>query len=198
MVLAFGQIKDRIPFSMLNVGCWMFDVHPLKNLLSKNHPPLFHLAMILMAASLLFCVPVSSLAAEDTGLEEALEGFDDDTPGGTDASMEEVMDGFDDTSAEDGTEDIQATPPSETDAASGYPTLSIGGAARFRAFYNYAKDAPSQGETDWRGVSSLRGDLLVEVESKFSASWQAKVSLWGYYDAIYDIHGSGRIHPGSH
>ena len=184
MVLAFGQIKGRIPFSML-------DVHPLKNLLSKNHSYLYLLAMILMTASLLFCVPISSLAADDTSVEEALEGFDDDTPGGTDASMEEVMDGFDDTSAEDGTEDIQVAPRSETDAISGYPTLSIGGAARFRAFYNYAKDAPSQGETDWRGVSSLRGDLLVEVESRFSESWQAKVSLWGYYDAIYDIHGQG-------
>ena len=91
MVLAFGQIKGRIPFLMLNVRCSMFDVHPLKNLLSKRHSYLLCLAMILMTASLLFCIPASSLAADDTSVEEALEGFDDDTPGGTDADRKSVV-----------------------------------------------------------------------------------------------------------
>jgi len=189
MHIALGQKKDRIPSSMLNVRCSMFDVHPLKNLLFKNYRVLFILAVILMTASLLFCVPRPSLAEDDTSMEDALEGFNDDAVDTTDTDLEDVMDGFDDGPAEGYAEESQATPPSKNQSKSVYPVLSLGGIARFRAFYNYAKNTSTEDETDWGGFSSLRGDLLLEADAKLSESWQAKISLWGYYDLIYDING---------
>ncbi len=157
---------------------------------SNKHYSMLLLAVMLIAIGPLIGAPGFTLAADDTSLEEALDGFDDDAAAAEDDAIQDVMEGFDDDPAAN---DTQAAASDDqlpsNQPTSAYPTLSIGGAARLRAFYNLAKDAPEEGETDWRGVSSLRGDLLLEAVSKLSESWQAKLTLWGYYDAIFDIQG---------
>ena len=134
-------------------------------------------------------LPSASFAADDISLDEALEGFDDEVGEEPDNSLEDVIDGFEDESAADETGPPQNIETDGTHTPTSYPTFALSGAARIRAFYNYARHAPEAGETDWRGFSSLRGDLLLEADSKLGNAWQAKFTLWGYYDPIYDIQG---------
>jgi hypothetical protein len=150
---------------------------------------IYYYIFMVAIACLLICVPAFSPAADDTSLEEVLEGFDDDAGNPQEDSLDDVLEGFEDESSSADAAPRSDTADSDGPSAGGYPTLSMGGTARIRAFYNYAKDPPERTETDWRGVSSLRGDFLVEVDSKLGESWQAKLSLWGYYDAVYDIRG---------
>ena len=163
----------------------MFDVH----FFDKDHRSFFLLVVLVIAIVPLICAPAFSHATDDTDLEAVLEGFEDDAGSQADESLDEVLVGFEEDPASADNAVSSGVEESDGDAADMYPRLSIGGSARVRAFYNYAKDPPEQTETDWRGISSLRGDLLLEAESRLSASWQAKVSLWGYYDLIYDIRG---------
>jgi len=166
----------------------MFDVRFFRNSpLNSRSIPFF--IMILVALFLVALAPVVSLAAEETELEELLEGFDDDTGSQSDDGLDDVLEGFDEGDSSAGTAVFRGAESANGESTNRYPTLSIGGSARIRAFYNYAKDPPAQTETDWRGISSLRGDLPVAADSKLGESWQAKVTLWGYYDAIYDIRG---------
>ena len=148
----------------------------------------YYYIFVLMVGVLLVCMPVVSQAANNTGLEEVLEGFEN-TGNPEEDAFDDVIDGFEDSPSAEAAALQEDFSESDGENKERYPTFSIGGSARLRAFYNYAKDPPAQTETDWRGISSLRGDLLLEAESKLSASWQAKVSLWGYYDGIYDIRG---------
>jgi len=178
--------KDRIPFSMLDVRSLQsafggFDIHLLKHLSLS-----IIFTFILAITCTLTILPIPSYAADDTSLDEALEGFDDDAVETKEDSIDDVIDGFDDDTAEGESDTAESD---QNDTPSRYPTFSMGGAVRMRAFYNYAKHAPETGETDWRGFSSLRGDLLLEADSKLGDAWQAKVTLWGYYDLIYDING---------
>ena len=92
--------KDQIPFSMLNVQCSMFDVHFFTGLPIKNHFNIFVLTVILTITALLICAPLPSQAADETSLEEAIQGFDDDTDRLEDASLDDVIDGFDDDAVE--------------------------------------------------------------------------------------------------
>jgi len=177
------RIIGRIPLSMFSVRCSMFDVR-----LFKIHC-MFLLILMLAIFLSLFLIPQNGLAADDTDLEEVLEGFDDDAGSQADEALDDVLEGFDEDPSSADTVASAGAEGSNGQTTDRYPTFSIGGSARVRAFYNYAKDPPEQTETDWRGISSLRGDLLVEAESKLNASWQAKVSLWGYYDLIYDVRG---------
>ena len=126
--------KSKEPWhSTLDAGRWLFDVrccrnHPLKS--QRNQ----FLVVILAISSLLVLVPVVSLAADDTDLEEILEGFDDDAGSQADEALDDVLEGF-----EDDASPADAAPPkaaAETAATptEAYPTFTIGGSARFRAF----------------------------------------------------------------
>jgi len=150
---------------------------------------IYYLLLIFIVGGLIVGSPLITLASEDATLEEVLEGFDDDAGRQEEDALDDVLEGFEDESSSGDTVSASGAVDADEESTDKYPTFSIGGSAKIRAFYNYAKDPPEQTETDWRGISSLRGDLLLEAESKLGESWRAKVSLWGYYDLIYDLRG---------
>jgi len=163
--------------------------------------------VFLMAFTLLLSGPI--FAAEDETLDEIVEGFDDKKPDATidiiGDTMDDVLEGFDDEPKED------EKSPAEDDILKGFdddskktkpevppklqkdevkPSIfSLNGDVKLGASYNFAHDKPQGNETDWRGLSRLRGELHLELNAKFSKLWQARLSGKGAYDFAYTIHG---------
>ncbi|NNG01274.1 MAG: DUF1302 family protein [Desulfobacteraceae bacterium] len=164
-----------------------------------------------MKTIVLFCLIMSFVGAtpqfafceEEAALEEILDGFDDE-PTDIDSDLDEVLDGFDGTGDgeaagdESGYEPIlegfedpenastaTRTPGSMIDTS----PFSIDGYVKIGSTYNYMHDAPDPGETDWRGLSKLRAELLVQAEFKPAPKWKMFVSGKGHYDAAYAING---------
>lgn len=125
--------------------------------------------------------PCPVMAQEN--LEDIIEGFDDDKQTDGDNELDNVLEGFE----EQTTSNDVVADSMEKDAGS--VSLSLDGYAKLRSTYNYAHKEPEAGETDWRGFSSLRSELMLAVNSRLSRQWQAKISAKGNYDAIYDING---------
>ncbi|MEN8142225.1 MAG: DUF1302 family protein [Thermodesulfobacteriota bacterium] len=79
--------------------------------------------------------------------------------------------------------------PSQVKKESGRDMPSpFSGFAKLTATYNTDHDQPLPGQTDWRGMSKLRGELLLEVKRNFS-DWQLFVSGKGFYDPAFEING---------
>jgi len=55
--------------------------------------------------------------------------------------------------------------------------------------YNYAHERPNEGETDYRGFSRLRGQLVLGLDVNLPAEWRGRIKGHGYYDAIYSLRG---------
>ncbi|MEN8136261.1 MAG: DUF1302 family protein [Thermodesulfobacteriota bacterium] len=64
----------------------------------------------------------------------------------------------------------------------------LSGFAKLAAAYNTDHGQPLPGQTDWRGLSKLRGELLLETKQKLSG-WQFFVSGKGFYDLAYESNG---------
>jgi len=62
------------------------------------------------------------------------------------------------------------------------------GFVKLTVAYNTDHEQPLPGQTDWRGLSKLRSELLLEAKHKF-AEWQFFVSGKGFYDLAYEING---------
>ena len=116
--------------------------------------------------------------SEQPSLDEALEGFDDETAG--DPPLDEVLDNFDDTSAETAASE-QSSEPDSPWQLSGSLTLS--------ASYNYAHDKPEARETDHRGLSRLRTKLNLELEGDLGGDWKAYLDGYALHDFAYQIKG---------
>jgi len=61
------------------------------------------------------------------------------------------------------------------------------GAVSYSTSYNYAHQAPANGETDYRGFSRARTKADVGFDSKLPGTWQAKAEFKLFYDAIYSL-----------
>ena len=48
---------------------------------------------------------------------------------------------------------------------------------------------PATNETDWRGLSSLRSEVMLEVDTNLGKNWSTRISGQAAYDAAYDING---------
>jgi hypothetical protein len=116
------------------------------------------------------------LSAAETSLDSALEGFDEPA---TESSLDAVLDGFSDSTAE------QAPEPSSTAPK----PWTISGALTLGTAYNFAHTAPATGETDYRGLSRLRGKLNLEFDYDINPKWRAHVAGYGFHDAAYQING---------
>lgn len=118
----------------------------------------------------------------ESSLEDVMEGFEDETPipsTSEEKSMEDIIEGFD---------DAPALPVAPESKALSSP-LSFNGFAKIGSTYNFAHDKPREDETDWRGLSRLRGELQLELRSRISDSWQAMISGKGAFDATYCLNG---------
>ncbi len=147
------------------------------------------LLLLMLAVVLFFDWPLSAQGEES--MDELMSGFDDqgtESPernsDGSDQREidDDILKGFDETIPEaDTSDDIDRLFPSLPFSLSGY--IKTGGV------YNFDHDKPEDGETDWRGLSSFRTEMLLELNWKFSNSWQVFVSGKGFYDFAYEING---------
>lgn len=93
----------------------------------------------------------------------------------------EVLEGF---------EETVVVPEAGRPAAESSP-LRLGGWFKVGGTYNFAHEAPEEGETDWRGLSRLRAELLGEAELRLPAEWRLFASGKGFYDFAYALNGRG-------
>ncbi|MBW2560600.1 MAG: DUF1302 family protein [Deltaproteobacteria bacterium] len=125
-------------------------------------------------------LPHPSLAAEDTAHDEIMSGFDDEKPAASEDTTRDTLEGFDD---ETGTDAEKFEEPTASDI------FSLDGYFKMGASYNFAHHTPESGAPDWRGLSRLRPELNLELNARFSSSWQARISGKGTYDFAYEIKG---------
>ncbi len=103
--------------------------------------------------------------------------------GEEDLTIDDIFNEFD-----TGTDESFESPPplSPQDKPS---MFSLKGFVKTGAVYNVSHDRPQPGETDWRGLSSLYGEMKIELKAKFFDSWRAKFECKGIYDLAYESHG---------
>lgn len=170
--------------------------------LSEHRCPLAWDTLVLLLV-LFFVSPLSLpefvFAADKTTLNELIEGFDEKETSADD--LNEVLQGFEDATKDTekgGTDDeiLEGFDDESEDAGNALsekrrePSIfSLDGYCKLGASYNVAHDKPEEEETDWRGLSRLRAELNLELNAKFSNSWQALISGKGTYDFVYGIKG---------
>ncbi|MBW2593373.1 MAG: DUF1302 family protein, partial [Deltaproteobacteria bacterium] len=142
-----------------------------------------------------------TFAVEDETLDEIINSFDDKKSGVSADTMQGVLEGFDDESKDAGKitteddilegfdDDTQEAEPESLKDEIKPSVFSLSGDIQLGTSYNYAHHKPEEGETDWRGLSRLRTELNLELNAKFSSSWQARISGKGAYDFAYAIKG---------
>ena len=113
----------------------------------------------------------SRKTATETVMNDVLEGFDDDPVKG-------FLDGFDDDTSDLEEKKIVSSEKSR---------ISLSGHLELGSSYNYAHRSPDVGETDWRGLSKLRLELLVKFKIDLSDNWKGIVSGSGFFDSIYQL-----------
>ncbi|MGD2186978.1 MAG: hypothetical protein PVI71_12655, partial [Desulfobacterales bacterium] len=126
--------------------------------------------------------------ASDEELQEVLEGFEDEAPGKQnkeEMEEEEILEGFD----EDSTE--ARAPVSEKEYLPDF--LSLDGYFKLGSSYNLYHHQAEGTDTDWHGLSRLRAKTVLELDAKFSESWQARVAGHGFYDFAYEIQGRDKF-----
>ncbi len=141
---------------------------------------------------LIFAQSVFPVFAEtgDEDLDRVIEGFEDEPVNKPEEVFDGILEGFEDQPAEDSPREIDAgESPTRNDHQEGVFAVSFNGHTSVRSTYNYEHDEPVEDETDWRGLSSLRSELMLEVDTKLGKNWSARISGSAFYDAAYDING---------
>ena len=115
-----------------------------------------------MLVIVLLFTPKNSFAQENAAIDDIIEGFDEDE------------------------KDAFAIKPEEASEPS---IFSMDGYIKLGSSCNVAHDAPEAGETDWRGLSRLLVEMRIELNARFSDSWQAIAGGRGAYDSAYLIRG---------
>ncbi|MDX2446808.1 MAG: DUF1302 family protein [Desulfobacterales bacterium] len=130
------------------------------------------------------------IATAEEDLDRLMEGFEDKPANGSEDTFDNIIEGFEDPQKKDSR---QTSDPEESqtreDPQKGVFAVSYNGHASVRSTYNYEHDEPEANETDWRGLSSLRSEVMLEVDTKLGKNWSARISGSAAYDAAYDING---------
>ncbi|TNF33307.1 MAG: DUF1302 family protein [Gammaproteobacteria bacterium] len=93
-------------------------------------------------------------------------------------SLEEALGGFDDTPA----------PAIETSSADGsLLPEGLTGSIAVSSSWNYLDHDDATGRVDWQGLSKLRTRLNLQYDTALSDDWKARVSGYGFYDAVYAL-----------
>ena len=112
--------------------------------------------------------------------DDRLDEFNDGLPEAND----NLIDGFEDSNT-----------AKERDPRDPQPKLGTtmlvrpSGHVKAAASYNLAHNAPATGDTDWRGLSRLKPELLLKLDVKPAADWRAFASGMAGYDFAYGING---------
>jgi hypothetical protein len=120
----------------------------------------------------LLLLPVAA-SAQNFG-QDVLEGFDDELPMVKDSDV--VLSGFDDDSLRN------SSPPKRNEGEGDFGILAISGWAKLGSSWNFVHQTPRDGETDWRGLSRLRSELLLKTTVELPDSWHMLASGKCSYD----------------
>jgi len=124
----------------------------------------------------------------DEDLQEVMEGFGNETQSEKmreEMGEEEILEGFDEESAE------LLAPVPEKEYLPDF--ISLDGYFKLGSSYNMYHHQAEGTDTDWHGLSRLRAELMMELDAKFSESWQARVAGHGFYDFAYRIQGRDKF-----
>lgn len=128
-----------------------------------------------------FALPVQSVMAgsdEKAAVEDLLDEFDSEQSAEM-TDVPDLLEGFEDEAAG------VATPAKDSESS----RFSFDGHMQLWSAYNYAHEAPLPGQTDWRGLSSLRAEILAEMNVRLSDDWRALISGAAFYDIAYALNG---------
>ena len=116
--------------------------------------------------------------------DNLLDGFEGTLPEGS--KDDALLDGFEDA----GTQIATGADDSSTALTPGRELpFRLSGSAKLTASYNFAHNPPETGSSDWRGLSRLRAELLLELDLKPTDTLRAFVSGKAGYDFVYAIKG---------
>jgi hypothetical protein len=162
-----------------------------------------HMAILISFLFIFFWFPISgvSYAQEEAELEEILSGFEDNQK--SDDDLQEIIEGFDDEAPsekkKEETEAEEILEGFEEDTAEAEVLvpeqeylpdfLSLDGYFKLGSSYNMYHHRAEGTDTEWYGLSRLRAKMVLELDAKFSESWQARVGGYGFYDFAYEIQG---------
>ena len=162
-----------------------------------------YIAILITFLFVSFWFPISGgvYAQGEAGVEEILSGFEEDQK--SDEDLQEVIEGFDDEAqSEKKKEEIEAEEilegfDEDTAAAEDLVPeqeylpdfLSLDGYFKLGSSYNMYHHQAEGTDTEWHGLSRLRAKMVLELDAKFSESWQARVAGHGFYDFAYEIRG---------
>lgn len=136
--------------------------------------------MLIAVIAVLLVLPNAS-PAQDTGLDEALQGFGEErSRAGPDRSLEGALEGFD--------EEPGSVRPDERSRASGDPPIEVKGSVAASAVSNVHSHRSSDG-TEQGGLSRLRLTLDLTLDAQLPGSWDATVRGRGFRDVAYAING---------
>lgn len=131
----------------------------------------------LLVALLTGTLAVTTVAAEDSELDEVLAGFDDEE----DRELEEILEGFE--------EDDLEPAESEDEPVSRFWRIS--GELFLGSSYNLLSHRPPPGSAQYGGLSRLRAELNLQIDLELPRSWRARIAGRGFYDFAYRIRGRG-------
>lgn len=180
-----------------------FDNHTLieKSWNSKRRTRISIAAFFVFFMVFTLLLPGPIFAVEDETLDEIFNNFDDNKPGVSTDTIQDVLEGFDDEpeDAEKITTEDDIFEGFDDDAKEAEIPLmkdeikpsvfSFNGDIQLGAAYNFAHHKPEGNGTDQRGLSRLRAEVNLELNARFSSSWQARISGKGAYDSAYAIKG---------
>ncbi|MGK7346548.1 MAG: DUF1302 family protein [Candidatus Nitrospinota bacterium M3_3B_026] len=136
------------------------------------------------AALILIAAP-GAMAQNEKSLDAVLEGFEEDKPEPSEKTppgLEDVLGGFDEGA-------LAPETAGEAEEAAARSAFDLGGAMTFSSSYNYSHGAPSEGETDWRGLSRLRSEIQLDLDVDIAPEWRAFISGRVFHDAVYSLRG---------
>jgi hypothetical protein len=125
-----------------------------------------------------------TLLLGQTSVDDALKGFDEDETDAAPADnpLNEVFKGFDDQP-----ENPQSVDPAGR-AVNGEPgRLTWGGSFAEELSYNYSHHVPSTGQSDHRGLSSVKTRLDLDADLHFDSGWKSRLTGHAFYDAAYTL-----------
>ena len=158
-------------------------------------------ASFLMVLTICLFFPRPVCSQQDPGLDEILNGFEDDQKSNDD--LQNAPDDFEEESVkkkppEEVTEDdilegfedeTEETAVLGTKKSSIPDWLSIDGYFKISSVYSYLSHDAAGTDTNWHGLTRLRSELKLELDADLSKNWQARVSGHGFYDFAYAVNG---------
>ena len=127
-------------------------------------------------------------SSDNSELEEALSGFDDEGSG-----EDDTLSGFDEDDAAESDAEIMSGFDDESESGiddEGWKrTLgSVSGSTGISLSYSYAKEAPAdKTQVDWSGLTKLRPFLYILWDTKLGENWKTRIAGKAFYDFAYGM-----------